>query len=91
MQDREDVLPAGEERCAHCGEPHEEGDLYRLGGDGDWMCVPCIVGTDTKTSMWMRQARYLIRELVALLRCRGELTPTCLNTIQDATDLLEGR
>lgn len=81
---RERELGPGEEWCSHCGDPHEEGDMYRLGGDGDWMCVPCIVGTSPH---WQR-ARRLMAQAAAILR---------LNTTQEAnrvareiTGLLEG-
>lgn len=83
---RENERGPGQEWCSHCGEPHDEGDLYRLGGD--WMCVPCIVGTDLKTSIWKSGVRSNMRVLIALLRIR-ELTPTCKRSIEEAEKFLE--
>lgn len=84
---RENERGPGQEWCSHCGEPHDEGDLYRLGGD--WMCVPCIVGTDLKTSIWKSGVRSNMRVLIALLRIR-ELTPTCKRSIEEAEKFLGG-
>lgn len=63
---RENERGPGEEFCAHCGEPHEEGDMYRLGGDGDWMCEACIVGC---SEQFRRAKRLLERSACLLINC----------------------
>lgn len=82
---RERERGPGEEFCAHCGEPHEEGDMYRLGGDGDWMCVPCIVGTSEE---W-RRARRLMAQAAAILRLHT--TQEAARVANELTLIVEGR
>lgn len=83
MQDREDVLAAGEERCFYCGDPFEEGDLRRLGGTGNWECQRCIVGRD--------EIHRLMRRMLA--RMAGALSvsthPMMRNMAKEAEELLE--
>lgn len=82
---RENECGPGEEHCAHCGEQHEEGDMYRLGGDGDWMCVPCIRGTSDE---W-RRARQLMAQAAAILRLHT--TQEAARVANEMTLIVEGR
>lgn len=80
---RENERGPGEEFCCHCGFPFEEGDLRRLGGDGDWECQRCIVGRD--------DIHRLMRRMVA--RMAGALSvsrhPLMREVAKEAEELLE--